>query len=324
MDPWKTLHPDTDAPTGDAAAEFAALRDGRGVIARRAPDRFDLTGADTVDLLHRLAASEVRDLPVGSAARAVFTDDKGRLIDLPLLCTTETGHSLLCGDGRGPDLRAWIERFVITEDIAFPEPTPRTALGLVGEAAVHAAADALDDLVEHDDTWEAADLLLAAENALGPTLGHLEVETARAADLLDALAGQDVVPCGRTALTAWRIATGRVLPGPALATAPNPLEAGHKDLVSFTKGCYVGQEVVARLDTYDKVRRRVAWWDAESPAEAGADLMVEGRKVGRILESAPRLDAEGARALVLAETTVEDGTAVEAGGHRGTIRDIPR
>jgi len=323
MPTWTPEQLAAPAPTGDARAEFDALRAGRGVFRRDPADRLDLTGSDAADLLHRLCASEVRELPVGSAVRVVFTDDKGRILDLPLLCATETGLSLLAGDGRGSELRAWLERFIIAEDVTVAPAAARLALGLVGEDALQAAADAVDDLVERDDSWEQADVLLAAENALGPTLGHLEVESARGPDLLDALAAQDLVPAGAEALRAWRISTGRVLPGPAVTVGANPLEAGLKHLVSFTKGCYVGQEVVARLDTYDKVRRRVAWWDSDTVPAAGDPLIRDGKKVGAVWEAAPRLGADGARALVLAASDLEDGAELECGGQRGVLCAVP-
>ena len=68
----------------------------------------------------------------------------------------------------------------------------------------------------------------------------------------------------------------------------NPLEAGLKEFVSFTKGCYVGQEVVARLDTYDKVQKRLVGlqWDADSAPERGAKLVLDGKQVGVVTSAA--------------------------------------
>jgi len=324
MDAWTPdrLSPAVDSPTGDPQLELLALRDGRGVHGRASGDRLDLRGRDAADLLHRLSASEVRDLPVGSAARAIFTDDKGRIVDIPLLCTTEAGLSLLCGPGRGETLRAWIERFLITEDATVAPTSARFALGLVGDHSVHAVADALDELVEHDDSWEDADVLLAADNALGVTLGHLEVEVARSEALLAVLAESSLVPCGERALRQWRIESGRALPGPALAPGANPLELGYRALVSFTKGCYVGQEVVARLDTYDKVKRHLAWLDSAAAAPAQSDLEAGGKKVGRVLESALRLDGKGAVSLVLIDQGIGAGTTLQSAQGPGVTRAL--
>ena len=63
---------------------------------------------------------------------------------------------------------------------------------------------------------------------------------------------------------AFRIAAGVPAHGPELGEEVNPLEAGLWDAVSFTKGCYVGQEVVARLNTYEKVKRYLAMLSLET------------------------------------------------------------
>jgi folate-binding protein YgfZ len=92
------------------------------------------------------------------------------------------------------------------------------------------------------------------------------------------------MPAGDAALEAQRILRGLGASGHELTEDHNPLEAGLRDAVSFTKGCYVGQEVVARLENYDKVVRSLAGIEfvpGEGPAPGDA-LFIEGREIGRV------------------------------------------
>ena len=88
---------------------------------------------------------------------------------------------------------------------------------------------------------------------------------------------------------AFRIAAGVPVYGKELGEEVNPLEAGLWDAVSFTKGCYVGQEVVARLNTYEKVKRylaKLSFEDGPLP-EAGTSLTVEGKDAGKLTSVSP-------------------------------------
>ncbi|HKQ62979.1 MAG TPA: glycine cleavage T C-terminal barrel domain-containing protein, partial [Candidatus Polarisedimenticolaceae bacterium] len=100
-------------------------------------------------------------------------------------------------------------------------------------------------------------------------------------------------------LECWRVLRGVPAAGAELNEEHNPLEAGLWDAVSFDKGCYVGQEVVARLRTYDKVARRLVGLEFAAgtlPPERGTPLFDAGREVGSVT-SALRLP--GGRTIAL-------------------------
>ena len=94
--------------------------------------------------------------------------------------------------------------------------------------------------------------------------------------------------------TVARVEMGAPAYGKELSEDFNPLEANLLEYISFTKGCYVGQEVVARLKTYNKVQRQLVGlrWDFDSRAAPGSKLMLEGKQVGLVTSAAksPRLD----------------------------------
>ena len=234
-----------------------------GALVRDPADLLRIDGGDALDLLHRIAASDVRSIDAGGFGVVVLTDDKGRTIDAPTLHRRDDHLAMICGPTRGTATRAWIERWVITEDVVI-SPLDETVLEMVAR-----------------DPREASSFVVQVQRV--PT----ELDT------ID--------------LDAWRahfLDAGVVVAGPALAAGPNPLEIGWHDRIGWTKGCYIGQEVVARLDTYDKVKRRVGVIDGATGATAGAAVRVGAKKVGMIL------DAVGARAIAVIDKSVERGAAV--------------
>ena len=96
-------------------------------------------------------------------------------------------------------------------------------------------------------------------------------------------------PVGATAMDAVRVNFGVPEFGPELGEPYNPLEAGLIGSVDFTKGCYIGQEVIARLDSYKKVQKYLVSlsFSADAGVSPGDELLVEGKPVGTITSVAP-------------------------------------
>ena len=100
--------------------------------------------------------------------------------------------------------------------------------------------------------------------------------------LREAVTEAGACPAGRDALELARIGQGVPAFGSELSETYNPLEAGLQHMVNYTKGCYIGQEVIARLTTYDKVQKRLVRlvWPSDAEVDAGGKLMVDGRQAG--------------------------------------------
>lgn len=302
-----------------ATRELAALREGRAARVLAGPTLLDLRGKDGPDLLHRLAASELRGLAPGRSAPVLLTSEKGRVLDLAQAAAHEDGLWLLCGEGRLPVVRDWIDRFTIMEELELREPGELVAVALPGDLALDRVADelSLTRPAAREATGALPGGLLLPEPA-GRGGGTLVLP---AAHVEAVLAGADLLATGPLPWRQWLCEQGRCHPGPALdGQRANPLELGWKGLVAFDKGCYVGQEVVARLDSYDKVRRRLARVSGEGEPPAPQDRLRQGdRATGELLEAVADLARPG-RWLGLAlvprddeggRPTLEDGRPVE-------------
>ena len=145
-----------------------------------------------------------------------------------------------------------------------------------------------------------------------------------AAEAWAAAVNAGAVPVGHHALEHARIEAGVPAPGAELNDRVNPLEAGLAEFVSFTKGCYVGQEVIARLDTYDKVQRRLVRLDAPEGTAPGESLTSGTRTAGWVT-SVSGLPENGRSAALgyVRKAFIEPGTVLSAGVGEVTVVDVP-
>jgi len=242
-----------------SAAALQAARASCAVADRSDLARLRAEGPDFLDLLQRLSTGDVRHLGNGEGAATVLTTAKGRIVDRLLVHRVREARVLVVGSPRrSAAVLAHLTRFTFAERTGLSEVTESTALvALVGPRARDGAAGAglaiPAPLGVVEQLWHGLEVTVLGHDGSSTEGLSLVVERAQAAPLREAAAALGPA-LDDDGIEAWRILRG--LPGPAeMDEERNPLEAGLWDAVSFTKGCYVGQEVVARLRTYDKVAR---------------------------------------------------------------------
>ncbi|MEX0763455.1 MAG: glycine cleavage T C-terminal barrel domain-containing protein [Dehalococcoidia bacterium] len=279
---------------GDVKEEFHALKTSAGVVYRSDASRIEHNGADALDLLHRLSTNDLLSLELCSARRTVLTSDRGRVIDVFTVVHRGPGRLLLLSGAADPTpLVEWVDRYTIVEDAELKDISNQTVqLAVTGPAAGEVARAVAGDSVAgfNQDEYSSAELAGVTVEVLrtdSPGLPAWEfiVPAEDASAVWDALVTAGARPAGRAAYEALRIERGVPAYGLELTEKINPLEAGLMPLISFTKGCYVGQEVVARLDTYDKVQRRLVSLVSDGPLKPGEPLTADGRDVGWVSSS---------------------------------------
>jgi folate-binding protein YgfZ len=309
------------ADYGDAAGELAAARRGATVADRSDLARLRVGGPDAVALLHRISTQDVRGLAPGRATRAGFTDAKGNVVAAFLLLRPREGPLEIVSDaGLEGTIRCWIERYAITEEVrleggapaAFVLCGPRAAAVLGDAAGADLAALSPDGVAE----GEAAGARLAAARIFpDPRAGFLVlVEEGEPRRAWEALVASGARPAGRAVLEALRIEAGIPAHGLELTAETNPLEAALEDAVSWTKGCFTGQETLARLRTYGGVRRRLVRLDLPGdPPAPGSPVRAAGREVGRVTSAAALPGEARSVALALVAADVPAGDLEVAG-----------
>jgi len=323
------MSPSQDVAAG-TVAQYRAAREDAVLSDRSDLDRLRIEGADAQDLLHRLTTNDILSLKPGTGTAAAFVTAKGRLIDLVTLHRLRVDILCVTGPGRGAAVAAHIDRYTFRESVRVTDAS-RTlgTLAIYGARALERAArlfgrDAASRPPHHtaEVELEGARALLGRWFPLGGEAYHLTADAGALTILRGAIreACGDLLEAGPECVEVLRIEAGLPAAGREVTEEYNPWEARLGDAISLDKGCYVGQEVVARLNTYNKVskylvRLRVLG-DVPAP---GARLERDGGGTIGTLTSAARVPGED-RVVALGYVRDEDaaagGTITVADGER--------
>ena len=296
----------------NTAAAYRAATAGAAVYESKA-GRLKLTGADARDLLNRLSTNLVDpNAPAGAVTATVLTSDRGRIVDLVYVAHCGDHQLLLTGAGQQDNVTAFLDKYTIMEDIEVEDITDGTALlALTGPAAgaiVSAVAGGLAD--------DGAQVIALpgnpegeGEGADGPPRYRILAPAAGGGAAMRRLQAAGAVLISAAAAETLRIARGRPQYGAEMGDAYNPLEAGLIGAIDFHKGCYIGQEVIARLDTYRKVQKYLVALRFDAGAGVAADLVG-----ARLLDGAGKAMGLVTSATVLPPDDGGDGGAAGGGG----------
>ena len=261
--------------------------------------RVRASGPDLLDLLNRLSTADLSDLQPGDGCPTVITSAKGRIVErLFVHHLGEAGVLLVGGPGAASRTIEHLDRFTFQEQTGLEDQTATTCqLALSGPLSANALETAgLPRPAQYASapaSFEGAPVHVLGQDGYGGGGFSVVAPATMAGSLWQALflaVGKlDGRPAGERAMEMRRILLGIPAPGHELTEDYNPLEAGLGEAVSFTKGCYVGQEVVARLNTYDKVSRRLVGLEFRADGAAppvGASIFREQTEIGKVTSAA--------------------------------------
>jgi folate-binding protein YgfZ len=260
-----------------------------------------VTGDQRAWFLHQVLTQAFEDMAVGEAREAAMLTPHGRM----------TGHlEVLAAEDAflahfEPDLReilpAELRRYVFATRADIEDVTEAMGLVLVcGPGWAEAAAGL--DVVVHPTL------------GLGVPAAYLWVERGRVDELCNSLEARGPRRVREEELEAVRIANGLPRWGREMDHRTLPQEAGIDErAVHYDKGCYLGQEAMAKIHFRGRVNRRLRRLSAEQALSPGADVFLAGQKVGRVTSA-----ADGT-ALAILRRTVEDGARVRAGDVEATV-----
>jgi tRNA-modifying protein YgfZ len=305
---------------------YDALSNGVAILDRSHLGRVRITGADALDLINRFSTNETVGLADGDVVVTVLTSNIGRVIELiTVVRRSATESVILTGPGAENTIVEWLDRYNFGEDCEFSITTESSAQ--ISVSGPHASELGLP-LPENGRaiSTEIGGVAVEIVHVPGPSLASYEVlvEDRNALPAVsDALAAAGGVPADENATEALRIERGLPARSHEITDDNNPLEAGLEPYVSFTKGCYMGQEVIARLDTYDKIQRRIVGLLSSDNAKLSTEstLRSEDREIGRItsVAASPSLGREIALAYVR-KAFAEPGTLLSS--DNGTVEVV--
>jgi folate-binding protein YgfZ len=290
-------------------SDYELVTEGVGLVDRSERGKFLVRGGEAADFLQGQVSNDVEALLSGQGCYATVLSHKGKLrTDLRVLRggdwfwldTEAIGHAVL---------EHMLRTYSLGRDVQFEDVTEsRALLSLVGPAA-----------------RERLDVAPPDEENSSVTGEHgLYVATLLGVDVIcEPGTRLDVEQVSEEAAECVRIEAGRPRLGLDMDAETMPQEAGiNERAVSFTKGCYVGQETVARLHYRGKPNRHLRGLRLSEPAERGTEILLGERVVGRLGSTcvSPRL---GPIALALVRREAEPGATVEVGGASAEVVDVP-
>jgi folate-binding protein YgfZ len=311
--------------TDDLATEYRVLTEGCGLLDRSERGKLALTGTDAKSFLAGQVTNDIEGLQAGAGCYAAFLTHKGKMLgDLRVLAVDEPEPELLLDTERATlqALFDMIRRFKIGYDVELHKRTlQRGLLSLVGPAARAVAGAATLSAEEHAHRTGTIDgrpvRLVATDVGVDVLCDADDTEAVRAA-----LQRDGATAVSEAAVEILRVERGRPRYGAELDDSTIPQEAGlNERAVSFTKGCYVGQETVARLFYRGKPNRHLRGVRLSEPAPTGAELRLGDRVVGQLASSlVSPTHGPIALALVRREAAVGDTVAVEGGASAEVVQ----
>ncbi len=252
---------------------------------RTAWGRITVTDSDRLSFLHNQSTNTFKLRKPGEGCDTVFLTSTARTIDLTTAYILEDSVLLLVSPGISEKLIAFLDRYIFFADkVKLTEITEQTAAFSLLGAKSHDIVKALGAECLINQPYGTHCLVDQIRIAVGSGLateGYTLI-CDRALDLKQKLTNLGVSPIDDLTWNALRIEQGRPMPGSELTEDYNPLEAGLWHTISFNKGCYIGQETIARLDTYNGVKQQLWGIKLNQPTEPGTAVTIDGEKVGLI------------------------------------------
>jgi len=286
---------------------YQALRSGAAWLDLSGRGKIKMTGDDRARLLHAMTTNHIQQLTPGTGCYAFFLTTQGRILaDVNILCRPD--HFLLDLE---PEAREKIYRhldhYIIADDVTLEDLTAHTVtIAVEGprSANVLAAAGAPAPATEYSSAeWGAR--LVARLSSTGSAGYFVFAPAAEKAELIAQLEAAGAVACDPEAFRTVRLEHGKARFGEDLSERFLAQEANQPHALNFSKGCYLGQEIVERVRSRGQVHRVLMplLLDAKDPPAAGTKLQIGEANVAEITSAAysPALDKVVALAYVRTE-----------------------
>jgi folate-binding protein YgfZ len=279
------------ASYGDPTAEYGALRDAVGVIDRSPLGKVIVTGRDRQSFLQGMLSNDVKSLTPGQGTAAAFLDAHGKVMALLVVYALEDRLLLELPPSLTEKTLQALDKFLISEKAAFEAADEAFAVlavqGPRAQPLLEKLAGRALDLApyHHVEAPIAGTPVRVINRAEGHVAGfHCWAAAAHGAALWRALVAEGARPVGMEALNVLRMEAGMPWYGHDVDETVILPETRLEELVSYTKGCYIGQEVVARVKYRGHVNRALSGLslDGDRVPTPGAAVVADGKEIGRI------------------------------------------
>jgi folate-binding protein YgfZ len=322
------------ADLGDVRGEFEALRSSCGVYDLSSRAKIALTGGDRVRWLNGMVTNNIRDLAQGHGVYAFLLNPQGHI--LGDLYAYNRGDSLILDSDQSQSqkLLATFDHYIIMDDVEVTNVSDKlTAIGIAGpkvREVLRAAGleiSELEPLQFVDVTWRNVAVTVVRGDNASVESYELWLSPDQVTLLRDALTKAGATAAGTTALELLRIAAGIPRYGQDIRERDLPQETEQQRAVHFSKGCYIGQEIVERIRSRGAVHRKFTGFEVQGALPAlGAKIQTDGRDIGEITSAASLPLAGGERRVALGYIRREiatPGKQVQVGSTQLSVATLP-
>jgi tRNA-modifying protein YgfZ len=258
-----------------------------------------------LDLLQRMTTNNVLPLKAvreagtvsGMGTQTVVLTEKARMLDVCTVLARENDVLMLCSEGKAVEIMAWLDKFIFVDDVQLTDTSATFgAVMVMGPRSPQLLAELTGNSVQDLRGCDWQEVILREEFGgismmvvKQPPLCELcyillfDASHQHSVEAVLLGLGNDVPVLSEHTFEVLRIEAAWGKSGTEWTDQYNPLEAGLVGLVSFTKGCYIGQEVIARLDTYNKVKMRLSGFIAAEPIPEGARFFDDNAAVPTVI-----------------------------------------
>ncbi len=312
---------------GNPEAEYAAARAGAVVIPRSHEGRLRALDQDRLDLLQRMSTQDLDQMEAGEARFTVLTTAIARMVDVLWVLNRSETALCLTSPGKAAAVRRWLAGHIFYNDkVKFEDASADLGqLGLYGPRAglvAEALLPGASSLVENRFLEQDGLIVLRGRPLAGDSFTVI-APVERIPEVWEQAVRAGAVPAGEAAFQMLRLAAGQPEAGHEITEDYIPLEANLWHAVSFSKGCYIGQEIIARMESRGKLARRLCGIRLEAPVAVGTGVSANGVNAGSVT-SAGVVPGLGPVALAFLKTAAaEPGTPVVVGSVHGVVAPLP-
>jgi tRNA-modifying protein YgfZ len=303
---------------GDLAGEYHAALKTAVLMDRSHEGRIELGGRDRLNLMQRISSNDLLTLAQGEGRPTVFTNANARILDRVTVYHQGETALVITEPGRGQPFSTYLRQNIFfNDDVRLNDLTLDTR-----QFALHGplADSVMGKFIANVDAVQGMDVEIAGVHVFAarrkPLIGShwVIVVPAEGADMVwRALTEAGSVPAGSLTYNTLRIRAGRPGVNRELSLDYIPLEIGLWDEVSFSKGCYTGQEIIARMESRNRLARLMVQLDLDQIIDSPATITHDGREVGTLTSSVNSPDGEIFAIAVIKSSLALPGQELQVG-----------
>lgn len=310
---------------GDLKTEYQSALQHAILLDRSHEGRILLTGDDRFELINRMSTNKTIEMSPDEGRATIFTNPNARVLYRAICYNRPEGLLLITEPGQGQALSQYLQRNIFFNDkVRLQNLTNSTAQFALHGTSSDAIMEQLHNGLSNLAPLHSAEILsdgMSITVARGKSIigSHWSIICPRdhAIDvhkhLLEVGKNENLVPAGSLTFNTLRIRSGRPA-GRELSQEYIPLEVGLWDEISFAKGCYTGQEIIARMESRERIAKTIVKVNLSTFVNAPATVYHEGKQIGILTSSVTSPTGEHFAIAVIKTDYAKTGTSITIGG----------